>query len=75
MEHQNSNSLSSDKLDLVYKLKGIIELNRDKLQQIVMQAEYGEWDRESALSEAENLKAEAMQAARLLEFIIRSQMV
>jgi hypothetical protein len=67
--------MSSDKLDLVFKLKGIIELNRDKLQQIVMQAEYGEWDRESALAEAENLKAEAMQAARLLEFIIRSQAV
>jgi hypothetical protein len=49
-------------------------MNRDKLQQIVTQAELGEWDRDSALAEAEKLKNQAVEAARLLEYIIRSPM-
>jgi hypothetical protein len=73
MTMENFNNTSSNKLELITKLKDIIESNRDKLQQIVIQAEHGEWDRASALSEAERLKDEAIEAARLLEFIIRNQ--
>lgn len=73
MTTSNPNQLPLDKLAIVNQLKTIIEINRDKLQQIVAESEYGEWDRESAITEAEKLKTQAIEAARLLERILRGE--
>lgn len=55
---------------LIKQLHKVVETNRSKLQQIVVETKYGEWDKEDAVAEAKKLATQTLQAAQLLKQIL-----